>query len=349
MIVYIHVPGFYAAVEQADNPSLRGHPVIVGGDPKKRGTVTSASAEALRAGVQPGMRVRDALERCPAASLRPTRLQRYRDVSQHMRSLLWGASGRVEAEGLDGAYLETSAQSSEIEFAAELCVRLRSELGVAAVAGIGPTRFAAYLAARHPGASGIRSVERAEVLEFLAPFPVTDLWGLGPATGSKLAEHGIACIGDIQKRSLEELQQIVGRNAAAFRALACGQDRDQLRPSPRPKTLSQERTLEEPTVDLRTLDERLGELAGRLELMLERERRSARTVGLTVVYVDEHRVSRSATLAEPVRSQTEIREAGLDLLSRTQAGVRPVRRLRVQLSNLASRDASEDPRQLRLF
>jgi DNA polymerase-4 len=349
MIVYIHVPGFYAAVEQADNPSLRGHPVIVGGDPKKRGTVTSASIEAQRAGVQPGMSVRDALERCPDASLRPTRLQRYRDVSQHMRSLLWGASGRLEADGLDGAYLEASAQSSEIEFAAELCVRLRSELGVAAVAGIGPTRFAAYAAARHSGAAGIRCVEPGELLDFLAPLPVTDLWGLGPATGRKLAEHGIARIEDIQKRSLEELREIVGRNAATFRALACGEDRDQLRPSPRPKTLSQERTLEEPTVDLRTLDERLGELAIRLERMLERERRSARTVGLTVVYIDEHRVSRSATLADPVQSHTEIRETALDLLSRTQAGVRPVRRLRVQLSNLGSRDASEDPRQLRLF
>jgi DNA polymerase-4 len=349
VIVYVHVPGFYAAIEQADNPSLRGLPVIVGGDPKKRGIVTSASAEAARARVEPGTSVRDALDRCPDAIVRPTRLQRYREVSQAMISILWSASDRLEEDGLDGAYLEPPPGSDPVKLAAELCVRLQAELGVRAVAGVGVTRFVAHAAARRAGSGGIRAVEPERTLDFLNELPVTELWGLGPATARKLAEHGIERIGDLQQRSADALVEIVGRGASAFLQLARAEDRGGLRPRARPRTISQERTLAQPTVDLRTLGDLLRELAGRFEAQLVRERRAARTVRLALRFVDEHELTRSVTLATPVASQAELRDAALELLRRAQPGARSVRRVRLQLSNLERRRTGEDAQQLRLF
>jgi DNA polymerase-4 len=349
MIIYFHVPGFYAAVEQADNPQLRGRAVIVGGDPRKRGSVTSASAEARGRGVLPGMLSEEALELCPDATLRPTRLRRYREVARELRALLRGATDRLEEDGLDGTYLEPPAGTDAVPLAAELSVSAQAETGVRAVAGIGPTRFVAYLAGMDPGPGGIRRIPEEQALAFLAPFPVSALWGLGPSTAEKLAARNIATVGDLQRCSHEELEASVGRHAASFLALANAQERDPLRPSPRAKSLSQEETLAEPSVDLRLLGDRIFELAGRLEALLERERRIARTVTLSLRYVDGTQVTRTQTPMQPVGTQTEVRDVALELLARTHAGTRLVRRLRLQVSNLTPRSGDADPRQLRLF
>ena len=349
MIIFFHVPGFYAAVEQADNPSLRGQPVIVGGNPRKGGNVTSATGQARERGVEPGMPVQEALERCPGAAFRPTRLRRYREVAREKRAILRTAIERLEEEGLDITYLEAPSRSDPTPLAAELCVRVHADLGIRAVAGIGSTRFVAFLAGQDPGASGIRQVPRDGAREFLAPHPVSVLWGLGPATAEKLSQHGIATIGDLQQLALAEIEALVGRNAPGFHALARAEERSPLRPSPRVKSLSQELTLPESTADVGLLSDRLLDLAGRLESLLGRERRLARTVSLSLRYVDETQGTRTRTLPQPVNTQNEIHAVALELLSRTHAGARLVRRVRLQVANLIVRRADADPRQLRLF
>jgi len=349
MIIFLHVPGFYAAVEQADHPALRGRAVIVGGDPRKRGNVTSASCEARELGITEGMEVREVLERWPETEFRPTRLPRYREASAEIRAVLRGAADRLESVGLDGFYLESPEHSAPLSVAAELCVQLKAEFALQTVAGIGPTRFVSQLAARHHAPGKIRQVLPSEVQAFLAGFPVTEVWGLGPSTAVKLAEHSIHKIGELQKLPVADLERIVGRNAATFSSLARGEDREPLRPSPSAKSLSQEKTLPEPSLDLRTLGEDLRELATGLENMLAREQRAARTVSLGVRYVSGEQVTRTRTLPEPVTGHNEIAEVALQLLARTQVGVRQCRRLRLQLTNLCRIDQGEDARQLRLF
>ncbi len=349
MIIFIHIPGFYAAVEQADNHELRGRPVVVGGDPRKRGSVTGVSVEARKRGVVEGMEAREALERCPDAMFRPTRLKRYRGVAAETRALLRATTDRIEEFGVDGTFLEVPPQLEALPLAAELCVHMQAELGLHSVAGIGPTRFVAYLGARHPGPGGIREVKPDEVLSFLSRFSLTEIWGLGPATAKKLAASGLDSIGDLQRIPQEELEQLAGRNAATFRSLALGEDVAPLRPRPPAKSLSRERTLSEATLDLRSLGDELLELAAELEGMLTRERRAARTVTLGLSYVDGTQMTRTQTVDEAIDGQTEIGEAALQLLVRTQAGARHVRRLRLQVSNLRAGGRESDARQLRLF
>ncbi len=350
MIIFVQVPDFYAAVEQADQPVERGRPIIVGGDPRKGGTVTSASATAREAGVEPGMELREAQGLCPEAELRPTRLRRYREVAAEVRAILRAASDRIEPEGLDATYLELAEPEQPVTVGARLCVEIHRELGLRAVAGIGPTRFVARLAGRHLGSEGIREVASDQVLSFLAAFPVTEIWGLGPATAEKLGAEGVETIGELQRLSLEELEAVVGkRNAGPFHELAHGGDRQPLRPSPPVKSLSRETTLDAPSIDLRSLGEDLARLATRVEEMLHRERRAARTVSVGVSFVDGQRASRTQTLDEPVSRPDEIAAVALQLLARTQAGVRQVRRLRLQVSNLCRPETASQPRQVRLF
>ena len=349
MIVFILVPGFYAAVEQADDPSLRGRPVIVGGDPAKRGRVTGLSREARARGVEEGMETRHALELCPDATLRRTRLKRYRELASELRELLRADSERLEELGLEGTFIELPPGADSLARTAALCVRLQAEFGVAAVAGIAPTRFAAVLAARHAGPGGIRRVEEADVEAFLAPFPVGEIWGLGPATVEKLAEHGVHSIAQLRALDPARLAQLSGTRATAFLEYARGADRGRLAAKPRTRTLSQEQTLHAPSIDLRALAEAIETLAVRLAGTLARERRGARTVTLVVSYLDGTRASRTETLDAPTSEARELSDAGLALLARTHAGARAIRRLRLAVGGLERTAPGSLGRQLRLF
>lgn len=349
MLIFVHVPDFYAAVELADHPAGE-RPLIVGGDPKKGGNVTSASAEARAAGVVDGMDLSDAQKLCPQAELRPTRLRRYREVAAALRAILRAGSDRIEPQGFADTYLELEPSAEALSVAARLCVQIHGELGLPATAGIAQSRFVACLAGLHAGSAGIREVAGDRVLDFLGPFPVTAIWGLGPATAEKLAEEGVSNIAQLQGLSRPELERIVGtRHAGSFLALARGEDASPLRPAAPVKSLSRETTLDSPSADLRTLGDDISQLALAVADMLRRERRAARTVTLGVSFVDGERVSRVTTLDEPVAEPNEIAEPALQLLGRTQAGVRQVRRLRLQVTNLCRLEGERLPQQLRLF
>jgi len=349
MIVFLKAPGFYAAVEQADDPALRGVAVIVGGDPQKRGMVTAASPEALARGVRPGMETAEALGLCPAAALRPTRLKRYREVAALMREQIRTATDRIEELGLDGTFLALPIESDVLRQAAEICVGIQARLGIRAVAGIGPTRFSAYLASSQPGPGGILWLKENEVQEFLDRFAVAEIWGLGPATAARLAEVGVRTIRELRLADPDQLRSIAGRNAQTFLELASARPEEPIRPKPRTKSLSQERTLVAPSADLRTLGDELAELSRQLESVLAREGRAARTVTLGLGYADGTQVTRTQTLEQPAAGQGMIEETALHLLGRTQAGARQVRRVRLQLANLSLLEDPAEPEQLRLF
>ncbi len=349
MLIYIHVPGFYAAVEQADQAWLRDRPVIVGGNPGKGGRVTSASREANAAGVREGMTLADATARCPEVEVRATRLPRYREVSAEIRALFQDLVERLEPAALDGMYLKPPSPSDPLELAAVLCVRLQAEFSLRAVAGVAPTKFVSQLAARRAGPGGVKQVLPAQVARFLRDLPVDEIWGLGPSTAEKLAARGITTMGELRDHPADELREIVGRQASVFRELARGEDHGQLRPSTPLKSLSSERTLDPPTSDLRLLGENLSGLAVRLEERLRRERRAACTVTLGVRFSDGDDVTRTLTRVDAMSARAELHEVALELLSRTRAGEREVRGLRLRTTKLAPLESADEPRQLRLF
>jgi len=348
-LLYADVPAFYAEVERAANPGLGDRPVIVGGDPRKRGLVQSATPDAVAAGVAVGMTVIDALERCARARVLRTAMPRYREMDKRLRGCLARSALRLEPAGLGAAYLEAlDAQPTTLEaLARSLREAVASELRLPLRVGAGPVKFIAKLAAEEAGEARFLCVAPSRVAAFLAPLPVARLPGVGPNTAARLAELGAATVGQLVALGRGPIERQLGNHGLAILAGALGHGDDRVRAASHPQTLSQETTLRESELDRGALAEQLRAIAERLERALALEGLVAQRLALKVRYADGERITRSRSLEQGIASAAELLEAGLDLLGRTQAGTRPLRLLGLAASGLAR--PGRDDRQLPLF
>jgi len=348
-IFYARVPGFYAEVERSREPALRCRPVLVGGDPRKRGRVQAATPEAVRAGVRPGMPMLEALALCPGAAIRRTDLRAYREVARRLRVRLAEEMGRVEPEGLDAAFLDRPrVPGSSEEVARRLQDAVRDELGLPLAVGVAAVRFVARLACEEAGWEGALRVPAGRERAFLAPLPVHRLPGVGPQTAERLAVLGARTLGQLATLDPGPLQELLGNHGLSLWRMARGEGDGRVRDAFRPRSLSQETTLAEPTIDLTALESALSQLTVGLEERLRLQGHAARRVTLKVRYADAGTATRTVTRDRPVAAAPELQQVARTLLARTQAGVRPVRLVGLSLSHLVPREPSEE-RQLELF
>lgn len=347
-LLYAEVPGFYAEVERARDPQLARRPVVVGGDPRKRGLVQAASLDAQAAGVELGMEMLAALERCPQARSLRTHMRRYRDAAGQLRSCLRRVVPRLEPAGLGAAFLDPhGAEEAPGALAARLRELTDKELGLPLRVGIAPVKFLARLAAEEVGREGIREVTADQVEAFLAPLPVLRLPGVGPRTASTLAELGATTVGDLARLDRAALEAALGNHGLAILEASRGRGETRVRASSHPRSLSFESTLAAAERDLGLLTEQLAELARRLAEALQLDSLEARRVVVKVRYLDQETTTRSRTLPHPIAGSSEIEDVARELLRRTQAGARAVRLVGVSLSSLVR--AEPDDRQLSLF
>jgi len=341
------VRGFYAEVERAADPRLRERPVIVGGDPRKHGTVQSASDDALAAGVVAEMPMREALERCPHARVLRTNMKAYREVAGRLRAIFRQETDRVEPAERGAAYLEASGDEPVDVIARRLQERVAGTLGLPLRVGAGPVRFVARLAAEEAGSDGVLCVRPNEVRRFLDPLPVAKLPGAGRRTTESLAELGASTVADVLKLGRDKLEERLGNHGRAIHALAQGIDRATVRAAPHPRTVSHEITLPIPEVDRTALEARLAELASHVEATLARERLAAKRLVLKVRYADREQQTRTRTERHSVARAPELLALAADLLTRTDAGSRPIRGLGLAATTLVQQ--RRDDRQLDLF
>jgi DNA polymerase-4 len=345
-VLYVEVPGFYAEVERRDHPELAGRPVLVGGDPRKGGTVQSASAEARAEGVAPGMPLIEALERCPRAKPFRTDMRRYREASARLRASLRRFLDRLEPAGLGAAYLDASgvARPPE-ELAADLAKAVREELGLPLCIGISSSKVLARLAAEETSGE-VRRIAAGDEAAFLADLPVTRLPGVGPTTAARLAELGARTVGELAALERARVEAALGGHGHTVWELAHGRDHSRVQPALR-KSLSQESSFTPEERDSTAILDRVRTLAEGLAAALAREELRARRVTLKLRYGDGERVSRSRTVEAPLAAAGEIHERAASLLERTQAGARPVRGVGIVLGGLSP--AGRTDRQLDLF
>ena len=338
-LLYARVPGFYAEVERSRDPGLRGRPVLVGGDPRKRGRVQAATEEAVRAGVRPGMGMLDALELCPGAAIRRTDLRTYREVARRLRVRFAETFSRVEPEGLDAAFLDGARADRPVEeLARQLREAVRAELGLPLRVGIAAVRFVARLAAEEAGAEGVLRVPAGTERRFLAPLPVGRLPGVGPQTAERLGRLGARTVGQLAELDPARVQELLGNHGLALHRMARGQGDARVRDAFRPRSLSQETTLPEPAVDLATLEAAVAPLAAGLEEALRLQGHRARRVTLKVRYEDGENATRTLTRDRPVAAAPELQQIARALLARTQAGLRPIRLVGLSVSQLVGRE-----------
>jgi DNA polymerase-4 len=348
MLIYAVVPGFYAEVERAADPGLASRPVMVGGNPRKRGLVQSATSDALEAGVVVGMLMREALERCPRARALRTDMRRYRDIASRLRACFRRLTDRVEPAGFEAAFLEPRRPEESVEELAEsLRESVREELQLPLRVGIAPAKFLAKIAAEEAGTSGILRVDAGEVPSFLAPLPVSRLPGVGAKTEAKLGELSVYTVAEVAALDRRVLEEHLGNHGLAILGYAQGRDGTRLRAAAHSRSLSQESTLDSDELELPVIQERIEELARRLEASLLLERLAAKRVTLKLRYADQEQTTRSRTLVRPVAASRELAALAEDLLGRTQAGIRPVRLVGLAVASLIR--SRRDDRQLDLF
>lgn len=347
VVLYAEVPCFYASVERAAAPELASRPVIVGGDPRKRGLVQAATPDALAVGVRAEMPMLEALALCPPARAVRTNMARYREASRRLIACLRREVEKLEAAGLGAVYADASGLLAGPDAIAQAWVtRVRDELGLLLRVGIARTKLLARLAAEEAG-EGVRRVAPGEETAFLRPIPVTRLEGVGQKTASTLAEQGAHTIGAVAALGRERLEALFGTHGLRIHASATGVDDPPVRAARHPQSLSREASLAGEPFDRDALVDHLQQLARQLEAELRVQGLRARRVTLKIRYAEQGTTTRSQALSTPLGSAAEILAVAQHLLGRAQASVRPIRGLGIQLAKLVPQRESD--RQLDLF
>ncbi|WP_242346253.1 DNA polymerase IV [Anaeromyxobacter terrae] len=337
-ILHLDLDAFYASVEQLDEPSLRGRPVIVGG-PSRRGVVCAASYEARRFGVRSAMPTAQARKLCPQGVFLPPRFDRYSALSERVFGIYRRYTPLVEPLSLDEAFLDVTASRAlhggGRDIATALKRAVRAECGLAVSAGVAEVKLAAKIATDLGKPDGLVEVPEGGVAAFLAPLPVGRLWGVGPVTEAALRKLGVATIGDLGRTPDTALAAALGAShARGLRALALGEDPREVVPDEAAKSVGAEETFGEDLTGRAALERALLAQAGRVGRRLRAVGLAGHVVTLKVKYADFTLVTRRTTLAEATDDDRAIFEAARAQLARVDAE-RPVRLTGVSVSGFA--------------
>jgi len=341
-ILHVDMDAFYASVEQRDDPSLKGKPVAVGGSPAGRGVVAAASYEARAFGVHSAMAMARAVRLCPALVIVRPDFQKYRAASNAVFEIFREVTPLVEPLSLDEAYLDVTenawGESLATNVAKRLKARIRDATKLTASAGVAPNKFLAKVASGWKKPDGLTVISPERVEPFLQQLPVDALWGVGPVTARKLRARGVERLVDVRTTDVQILREAVGSLADWLRQLAAGVDDRPVVPHRDAKSSGSENTYPEDLTDPAFIRGEIAEMAVQAAAWLARKELLARTVTIKVRYSDFTTVTRSHTAA-PTREQDAVAARAVQLLDKTEAGVRPVRLLGVSVHNFTN---SED-------
>lgn len=337
-ILHIDADAFFAAVEQRDNPQLRGKPVAIGSD-TPRGVVATASYEARRFGVGSAMPSRMARERCPSLIFVTPRFDVYRAVSRQMREIFARYTDLVEPLSIDEAYLDVTeplqGPPSATLIAREIRAAIRHETGLSVTAGVSYCKFLAKLASgmRKPDALNVILQEQAD--DILLKLPVKRIHGVGPKTAAKMHRLGIHTGADLRELDREQLISNFGKHGAQYWALIRGIDDRPVDPASIRKSVSSEDTFAE---DLNSIDELVTEvpvIAAGVARRLASAGSVARGVSVKLKYADHSTVTRQQLLPLPVSSAAQIGAVAAQVLRARFVNLeQPVRLLGVGVYDL---------------
>jgi DNA polymerase IV len=341
-ILHIDMDAFYASVEQRDNPALKGKPVVVGGDPTKRGVVAAASYEARAYGVRSAIPMSRAVRLCPALVIVRPDFQKYRGVSEQVFAIYRSVTPLVEPLSLDEAYLDVTENAWQEPLGVNVAKRIKQSIlettGLTASAGVAPNKFLAKIASGWKKPNGLTVIAPERVESFLQGLPVDALWGVGPRTAERLRAHGIQRLVDVRAQSIDSLRAVVGSSAQWLHDLAMGHDDRPVEPNHERKSCGSECTYEKDLTDLNEIGREVEEMARDVARWLVKHEMYARTVVIKVRYEDFTTITRSQSDPRPTRDEEALATRARDLLQKTDAGRRPVRLLGVSVQNLEKTD-----------
>jgi DNA polymerase-4 len=338
-IMLVDLDAFFVSVEQVLNPELRGKPVVVGGNPERRGVVAAASYEAREYGLHSGMPLRTASRLCPQAIFIEGSFPRYRAASQKFMAILADFSPFLEPVSLDEAYLDAtgfeSIHGSARRMAEKIRARVKGELGITASVGIASGKVIAKIAAELSKPDGLMEILPGEEAAFLAPLPIARLPGIGKKSAQILKGLGITTIGELSTMPSGVLKSHFGASGEVLQRHARGIDGRPVEPPAAAKSISRETTFAEDTKDRNRLEATLHYLAERVGADLRRRQKRAKCVTLKLRFADFVTVTRRHTLGQSSNSDQTIFDNGLKLLKQELTGEsRAVRLIGIGVSNL---------------
>lgn len=312
-IIHIDMDCFYAAIEERENPSLRGKPVGVGGS-SRRGVLTTANYEARKYGCRSAMPVFKAKELCPHITIVPVRFDLYRGESARIRAIFGRFTEKIEPLSLDEAYLDVShLKSSGAAIAREVRAQIREETGLTASAGIASNKLIAKIASDWEKPDGQHEVTEEGIAEFMRDLPVGKLWGIGPKMKGKLSTLGIHTCGELQKLDKIELAKRFGSWGLELYELSRGMDTREVKTSRIRKSLSSETTFHDNIQTLAALKPEMGaQLEGiREDLALKHSDRAIRSLVVKLKFADFTRTTaeRAHSTLEPSIYEELLEEA----------------------------------------
>jgi DNA polymerase-4 len=313
-ILHADLDAFYASVEQRDDPSLRGRPVIVGG-----GVVLAASYEAKAYGVRTAMGARQACQLCPNSIVVPPRMSAYTEASRAVFEVFNDTTPLVEGLSIDEAFLDVGGllriAGTPSTIATKLRREVRQRVGLPITVGVARTKFLAKVASAVAKPDGLLVVPTDGELAFLHPLPVERLWGVGVKTSAKLHDRGISTVGELAALGEATLVSILGRAAGRhLHALAHNLDPRPVEVGRRRRSIGSQSAIGRRPHTLASLDTTLVALVDRVTRRLRAAKRIGRTVVLRLRFDDFTRVTRSHTLSEPTAHTATILAAARTLL-----------------------------------
>ena len=317
-ILHVDMDAFYASVEQRDDASLRGRPVIVGGT-AGRGVVAAASYEVRRYGVHSAMPMGEALRRCPEAVCVPPRMSHYQAVSRQIFATFHEFTPLVQGLSLDEAFLDVTASLSAFGSAADIARQIKGRIHertqLTASVGVAPNKLVAKIASELRKPDGLVVVSADGVTALLDPLPVSRLFGLGRKTVARLEALGIRTFEDLRRAPATTLQPVFGRYAERIRQRAAGIDDRPVIADWDEKQISAETTFE---VDIANHDRLLGELArlaDRTCARLRRRRLTASCVTVKIRRQDFTTYTRQRHFRPPTQATRVIAQIAAQLLA----------------------------------
>ena len=351
-ILHVDLDAFFAAVEQRDRPELRGKPVIVGGDPRGRGVVSAASYEARRFGVHSAMSLNEAVRRCPDGVFLPVDGRRYQQASRDVMAVLRRFTPQVEPISIDEAFLDVTG-SRELfgegeEIARLIKAAVRDEVGLTISVGVATTKLVAKIASDLRKPDGLVVVPPGDEAGFLAPLPISRLWGVGEKTAVVLADYGVRTIGDLAALAPDVVIRRFGKHGGSLVDRARGIDADPVHLGDPAKSVGHEHTFDADTRDPELIERTLLGMADGVAGRLRSAGVRASTVAVKIRDSSFRTITRQRTLPEPTDMTEPIFHAALELARPEVRGIR-VRLLGVTASNLGEREQlglfpADDPR-----
>jgi len=339
IIFHLDMDAFFASVEIVKNPELKGKPVIVGGNPDRRGVVSTCSYEARKFGVRSAMPLIEAKRRCPQAIFLEGNFAIYREYSDQVMTLLESTFPIVEVVSIDEAYMDATDIANQYKGAFELGRFIRKAVFdktlLTCSVGIGSNKLIAKIASSFAKPNGLFEVPAGKEAEFLSSLPIESIPGIGSKTQAVLNHHGIKIIKDLQILGLESLVQNYGASGYYFYMAAIGKDNRPVESSEQPrKSIGAETTFEKDQHERQILDAALKELFDKAYKRMRKHHMRARGISVKLRFSDFQTITRACTLEAHSNDYDVLMKSLRDLFHRSYAEGTPLRLIGMTLEKL---------------